>query len=270
MKQKLDRALKKIREITDFKPELAIVLGSGLGKLADEVIIEKQIYYSEIDGFPVSTAPGHKGRFIFTHIHNKPCVIMQGRVHLYEGYEPSDVVLPIRLMGLMGAKILLVTNAAGGVNKEFNVGDLMVISDHISQFVESPLKGKNIEELGVRFPDMSEVYNKKYAEKIYTIGLSKGYAMRKGVYCQFNGPAYETPSEVRMAGVLGADAVGMSTAIEAMAARHMGMEVCGITLVSNKAAGLSKELLSEQEVIEAGEKASIYFIDLVKEFISKL
>lgn len=268
--EKLKKTYEKVREMTDFKPELAIVLGSGLGKLADQVQIEKEISYSEIEGFPVSTAPGHKGRYIFTHIHGVPTVIMQGRVHMYEGYESSDVVLPIRLMGLLGAKLLLVTNAAGGANESFQVGDLMVITDHIAQFVKSPLIGKNISELGVRFPDMSEIYKKEYSDRLFEIGKSKGYSMQRGVYCQFSGPQYETPAEVRMAQILGADAVGMSTAIEAVAARHMGMEVCGVTLVSNKAAGLSKELLSEQEVIDAGEKASTYFIDLVKEFIKTL
>ncbi|NLW52047.1 MAG: purine-nucleoside phosphorylase [Tissierellia bacterium] len=265
--EKLEKAYKNIREKTDFEPELAIVLGSGLGKLADQVEMIDEISYKDIEGFPVSTAPGHKGRFIFTEIHGVKTVIMQGRVHYYEGYPMSDVVLPTRLMGMMGAKTLIVTNAAGGANPEFNVGDLMVIRDHIAQFVPSPLIGQNVEQLGVRFPDMTEVYKKEYSDLITKIGKEKGFNMREGVYCQFTGPAYETPTEVKMAALLGADAVGMSTTVESTAARHMGMEVCGISLITNKAAGLSDELLSEQEVIDAGEAASEYFIDLVLEFV---
>ncbi|MDO5026555.1 MAG: purine-nucleoside phosphorylase [Tissierellia bacterium] len=266
--KKLEKAYKKIRQITDFEPELAIVLGSGLGKLADQVQVIKEISYSDIDDFPVSTAPGHKGRFIFTEIHGVKTVIMQGRVHYYEGYPMSDVVMPTRLMGMLGAKTLLVTNACGGANPDFEVGDLMVIRDHITSFVPSPLVGPNIGELGVRFPDMSQVYDRSLGDLVYKIGTKKGYSMREGVYCQFTGPQYETPTEVKMAAILGADAVGMSTAVEALAARHMGLKVCGISLITNMAAGLSKNLLSEQEVIEVGENASRYFIDLVMEFVN--
>mgnify|MGYP002738820886 CR=1 FL=1 len=267
--EKLQKAYKAIRGKTDFEPELAIVLGSGLGKLADQVEVLGEISYKDIEGFPVSTAPGHKGRFIFTEIHGVKTVIMQGRVHYYEGYPMTDVVMPTRLMGLMGAKTLIVTNAAGGANPDFNVGDLMVIRDHISSLVPSPLIGQNINELGVRFPDMTEVYRKDYSDLIFKIGTKKGFNMRQGVYCQFTGPAYETPSEVKMAALLGGDAVGMSTTVESIAARHMGMDVCGISLITNKAAGLGEELLSEQEVIDAGEAASEYFIELVLEFIKQ-
>lgn len=265
--EKLEKSYRRIREITDFEPELAIVLGSGLGKLADRVCAIQEIPYSDIEGFPVSTAPGHKGRFILTEIHGVKTIIMQGRVHYYEGYPMTDVVMPIRLMGMMGAKTLLVTNACGGANSDFEVGDLMVIRDHITSFVPSPLVGPNISELGVRFPDMTQVYNRDLGDLVYKIGTRKGYSMREGVYCQFTGPQYETPTEVRMAGILGADAVGMSTAVEAVAARHMGLNVCGISLITNMAAGLSKNLLSEEEVIEVGEKSSEYFIDLVMEFV---
>lgn len=268
--ERLLTAYEDLKSKIDFKPELAITLGSGLGKLADVVEIEAEISYSDIKGFPVSTAPGHKGRFVFTHIHGVPTMIMQGRVHRYEGYTAQDTVLPTRLMGLMGAKTLLVTNAAGGVNKNFSIGDLMIIRDHIVQFVESPLIGQNIKELGTRFPDMSEVYNKEYGDLIEVIAKDKDLSIQNGVYCQLSGPQYETPAEVRMVGILGADAVGMSTGIEALAARHMGMKVAGITLVTNLAAGISEVELSEQEVIDAGEAASEYFIDLVLEFIKRM
>lgn len=265
--EKLQKAYDKIREITDFEPELAIVLGSGLGKLADKVEKLGEISYSDIEGFPVSTAPGHKGRFIFTEIDGVKIVIMQGRVHYYEGYPMTDVVMPTRLMAMMGAKTLLVTNACGGANPDFQIGDLMVIRDHITSFVPSPLIGPNVAQLGVRFPDMSQVYDRNLGDLVYKIGTKKGYSMREGVYCQFTGPQYETPTEVKMASILGADAVGMSTAVEALAARHMGVMVCGISLITNMAAGLSKDLLSEQEVIEVGERSSEYFIDLVMDFI---
>ncbi len=267
---KLKSVYEDLRRKIDFKPELAITLGSGLGRLADIVEIEEEISYQDIEGFPVSTAPGHKGRFVFAHIHGVPTVIMQGRVHRYEGYSAADTVLPTRLMGMMGAKTLIVTNACGGVNKDFRIGDLMIIRDHIAQFVESPLIGPNINQLGVRFPDMTEVYNKELSDRIEKIAKEKNLSVKNGVYCQFSGPAYETAAEVKMAGILGADAVGMSTAIEAMAARHMGMNVCGISLITNLATGISEVELSEQEVIDEGEKASEYFIDLVLDFIKTL
>lgn len=268
--EKLEVALKDIQSKVDFKPELAITLGSGLGKLADIVEVVDEISYDEIEGFPVSTAPGHKGRFVFANIEGVPTVIMQGRVHRYEGYSASDTIMPTRLMGMMGAKTLLVTNAAGGVNKNFSIGDLMIIRDHITFFVESPLMGRNIGELGTRFPDMTEVYNKELSDRIEEIAKNKKLPIQNGVYCQVSGPAYETPAEVKVVSILGGDAVGMSTAIEAMAARHMGMKVCGISLITNLASGISEVELSEQEVIEAGESASEYFIDLVLDFIKTL
>lgn len=268
--EKLENILNDIKSKVDFKPQLAITLGSGLGKLADVVDIEEEIYYQDIKDFPVSTAPGHKGRFVFCHIHGIPTVIMQGRVHRYEGYSASDTVIPTRIMKMLGADTLIVTNAAGGVNKNFNIGDLMIIRDHITQFVESPLLGPNIEKLGTRFPDMTEVYTKKLEDRLEEIAKEKNLPIKNGVYCQVSGPAYETPAEVKMVSTLGADAVGMSTAIEAMAARHMGMEVVGISLITNLATGISEVELSEQEVIEAGENASEYFIDLVMEFIKTL
>lgn len=268
--ERLTEAYEDLKNKLIFEPELAITLGSGLGGLAEQVEIEQEIRYQDIKSFPISTAPGHKGRFVLTHIHGIPTIIMQGRVHRYEGYTAQDTILPTRLMGMVGAKTLLVTNAAGGVNSNFNIGDLMIIRDHITQFVESPLMGPNIKELGVRFPDMTQVYDEKLSNKIEEIALSKGLPVKNGVYCQFSGPNYETPAEVRMARIIGADAVGMSTAIEAMAARHMGLRVCGISLITNLASGISDVELSEQEVIETGEKASVYFIDLVKDFIKEL
>lgn len=268
--ERLNEAFQDLKEKIKFEPKLAITLGSGLGKLADIVDVEQEISYKDIKSFPVSTAPGHKGRFVLTHIHGIPTIIMQGRVHRYEGYTSQETVMPTRLMGMLGAKTLIVTNAAGGANKDFSIGDLMIIRDHITQFIESPLLGQNINELGVRFPDMSEVYNKELSDKLEKIAKEKNLPVQNGVYTQVSGPQYETPTEVKMLSMLGSDAVGMSTVIEAIAARHMGMKVCGISLITNMAAGISEVELSEQEVIDAGEAASGYFIDLVLDFIKTL
>lgn len=268
--ERLNEAFQDLKEKIKFEPKLAITLGSGLGKLADIVDVEQEISYKDIKSFPVSTAPGHKGRFVLTHIHGIPTIIMQGRVHRYEGYTSQETVMPTRLMGMLGAKTLIVTNAAGGANKDFSIGDLMIIRDHITQFIESPLLGQNINELGVRFPDMSEVYNKELSDKLEKIAKEKNLPVQNGVYTQVSGPQYETPTEVKMLSKLGSDAIGMSTVIEAIAARHMGMKVCGISLITNMAAGISEVELSEQEVIDAGEAASGYFIDLVLDFIKTL
>lgn len=267
MYNKLMGCLASVRAKTDFKPEVGIILGSGLGDFANEIKIADTISYNEIEGFPVSTVKGHAGRFVFGHVENTPVVIMQGRVHYYEGYSMPDVVLPTRLMGLMGAKKLLLTNAAGGCNPNFKPGDLMIIADHITTAVPSPLIGANIEELGTRFPDMSEVYSRRIQAVIEACGKECGIEMRKGVYVQFTGPNYETPSEVRMAQKWGGDAVGMSTAVEAMAANHMGMEVGGISCITNLAAGISKVQLDHKEVQETADRVSDNFKKLVAKVI---
>lgn len=270
MDKKLQSCLDSVRKRTDFIPEIAIVLGSGLGELAEHVDPVAEIFYQEIENFPVSTAPGHKGRFVFGELGGKKVVMMQGRVHLYEGYPASDVVLPIRLMYLLGARTLLLTNAAGAVNEKYEMGDFCVLKDHIAALVDSPLRGKNLDELGPRFPDMTKVYDEEISKLIVEIGRKKGATMHRGVYMQFPGPAYETPAEIHMARVLGADMVGMSTAIEAMAARHMGMRIAGVSLCTNKAAGMNEEPLSEEEVILAGQRASKVFLEIVEETIKNL
>ena len=231
MYKKLEKCLKSIRKKTDFKPEKAVILGSGLGDYAEKIQIEKIVKYTDIEDFPVSTVQGHKGQFVFGYVKDVPVVLMQGRVHYYEGYSMQDVVLPTRLMGMMGAKKILLTNAAGGVNPSFRPGDFMLITDHITTAVPSPLIGPNIEELGTRFPDMSEVYSKNLQKIIRKSAKDCGIPLQEGVYVQLTGPNYETPAEIRMVRSWGADAVGMSTACEAMAARHMGMEVCGISCI---------------------------------------
>ena len=260
---KLLRCVRCVREKTDFVPRLALVLGSGLGGFAREIDQAVTVPYTEIEGFPVSTVPGHAGRFVFGHVAGVPVVAMEGRVHLYEGYTPADVVLPIRLMGLLGARALLLTNAAGGVNYAFSPGDLMLICDHISTFVPSPLRGANPDQLGPRFPDMSAVYDPELRHAVRGVAQGLDIGLQEGVYMQFPGPAYETPAEVRMARVLGADAVGMSTACEALAARHMGLRVCGISCISNLACGMTDAPLSHAEVQAAADAAAPRFKALI-------
>lgn len=267
MYNKLMGCLASVKEKTDFKPEVALILGSGLGDFADEIKIEDTIEYTDIEGFPVSTVKGHKGRFVFGYVEEVPVVIMQGRVHYYEGYQMSDVVLPTRLMGMMGAKKIFLTNAAGGCNPQFKPGDLMIITDHITTGVPSPLIGPNIEELGTRFPDMSEVYSKRLQEVIRTCAKKCGIEVQEGVYVQFTGPNYETPAEVKLAQIWGGDSIGMSTACEAMAARHMGLEVCGISCITNMAAGISKAELNHKEVQETADRVAKSFKELVAKVV---
>lgn len=270
MYKKLQNAVRSIREKTDFMPEVAIILGSGLGDFADQIEKVATVEYSEIEGFPISTVAGHKGRFVFGYLGGKSVVAMQGRVHYYEGYSIGDVVMPTRIMGLLGAKKLILTNAAGGVNYNYRPGDFMIITDHISNFVPSPLIGANIDELGVRFPDMSEVYSKRMREIIDKAAVECGILMKEGIYVQLTGPNYETPAEIRMVRSLGADAVGMSTACEAMAARHMGIEVCGISCITNMAAGMNREPLSHQEVQETADRVAKDFCALVTRIVEKV
>lgn len=267
---KLETCLESIRNKIPFVPQVALVLGSGLGAFGDQVEIEAVIPYEEIQGFPVSTAPGHVGRFLFGTVNGVKIVVMQGRVHLYEGYSAQDVVLPIRLMGRMGAKVLLLTNAAGGLDFTMEPGDFMILRDQISCFVPSPLIGKNADDLGVRFPDMSKIYDDALAATIRTAAADLGISIKEGVYCQLTGPQYETPAEIRMLRTLGANAVGMSTAIEAVAARHMGMRVAGISCISNMAAGMKNQPLTSEEVEETAGRSGKKFTVLVAEVIRRI
>ena len=267
---KLLRCYHSVREKISFEPQVALILGSGLGDYAEQIQVEAVLDYHDIEGFPVSTVLGHKGRFVFGYIQNVPVVIMQGRVHFYEGYDMHDVVLPTRLMGMLGAKVLFLTNAAGGMQKGMHAGDFMLITGHISSFVPSPLIGPNIEELGTRFPDMSEVYKKDLQEIIRNTAINCGIPLKEGVYVQTTGPNYETPEEIRMYRSLGADAVGMSTACEAMAANHMGMKICGISCIANPAAGISKKPLTHEEVQQSADRAAPKFQKLVTECICRM
>lgn len=261
--EKLKRCLHSVQEKVDFVPAIALVLGSGLGNYGEQIRVVQTVDYHEIEGFPVSTVQGHKGRFLFGYIEDVPVVAMQGRVHYYEGYAMSDVVLPIRLMHALGARILFLTNAAGGVNPEFAAGDFMLIKDQIASFVPSPLIGPNLDELGVRFPDMSQVYDKGLMGIIRKTAEKLCIPLQEGTYIQLTGPNFETSAEVRMCRILGADAVGMSTACEAIAANHMGMKICGISCISNLACGLTENPLSHQEVQETADRVAPLFEQLV-------
>ncbi len=268
--EKLTHCYEQVRARTDLVPQIALVLGSGLGDYANGIKQECVIDYSEIDGFPMSTVEGHKGRFVFGYVDEVPVVIMQGRVHYYEGYDIKDVVLPARLMGMLGAKVLFLTNASGGINKAFHAGDFMIVTDHIASFVPNPLIGKNIDELGTRFPDMSEVYNKRLVNIIRETAEDDGIKVQSGVYLQLTGPSFETPAEIRMARTLGADAVGMSTAVEAIAANHMGLKVCAISCVCNLAAGMNETPLTHAEVQEAADRAAPLFKMLITHSIENI
>ena len=265
--EKLCKCVQEVKKKIDFQPEVALVLGSGLGEYAREMDVKAVVPYEDVPGFPVSTVAGHQGRFLFGYVKKVPVVAMQGRVHYYEGYPITDVVLPVRLMGLLGAKKLILTNAAGGVNFSFNPGTLMVITDHIASMVPNPLIGPNMEELGTRFPDMSEIYDRKLREIILQAGRNTGVSLQQGVYVQLTGPSYESPAEIRMCRAMGADAVGMSTACEAVAARHMGLQVCGISCITNMAAGMSGQPLNHEEVQETADRVAEEFCRLVPETI---
>lgn len=267
---KLKNCYESVRQKTDFVPKTAIVLGSGLGDYAEAIRVESELPYGEIAGFPVSTVPGHAGKFIFGYIDEMPVACMKGRVHYYEGYSVSDVVLPIRLLKLMGAEILFLTNAAGGVNTSFHAGDLMMIKDHISAFAPNPLIGPNVDELGTRFPDMSNVYDRELQKLIVKTAKENNIFLQEGVYAQLTGPSFESPAEIRMLRTLGCDAVGMSTVVEAITANHMGMKICGISCISNLAAGMSDNPLSHQEVQEAADMAAPHFKKLVTESVKKM
>lgn len=266
----IEKAVEYIKSKVDFVPEIAVILGSGLGKLADG--IENPIYvdYKEIEGFPVSTAPGHVGRFIFGTLLGKRVVCMQGRFHFYEGYTMQQVVLPVRVLRKLGVEKLIVTNAAGGINTDFVAGDIMLITDHINFMGNNVLIGKNDDTLGPRFPDMSFAYNPELREIAEKCAKELGTDLKQGVYIACTGPSYETPAEIRAFRVLGADAVGMSTVPEVIAANHCGMKVLAFSLISNMAAGILKQKLTEEEVLETGAKKGKELQGLIEKIIVEM
>ena len=255
-------------KIGDFKPEIGIILGSGLGDFADsfESIV---VPYNEIPGFQKSNVHGHKGQLVFAEVNGKKVVMMQGRYHFYEGHNMQVVTYPVKVMKKLGIELLIITNAAGAVSGEYTPGELMFITDHINFMGTNPLIGANDDSLGTRFPDMSEVYSPALVEKAKKVAQKHGIDTQEGVYMAFTGPSYETPAEVKMARVLGADAVGMSTVPEAIAARHGGQTTLGISLITNRAAGLGNGELNHAEVVDIANKAENNLVTLVKGVITQ-
>lgn len=251
-------------------PEIALILGSGLGDMAEEAEDMTAIDYRDIPNFPVSTVQGHKGRLVFGNIRGRKVVFMQGRFHYYEGYKMEDVVFPIWVFKALGVKKLIVTNAAGGVNTGFNPGDLMLIKDHINYTNNNPLIGPNLEPFGPRFPDMSEAYSKEMADVVRASAAKNGIRLREGTYVFLTGPSYETPAEIRVLRILGADAVGMSTVPEVVAANHCGIRTAGISCITNMAAGILDQPLNHKEVMETADRVKEDFSKLVKSVIESI
>ncbi len=269
--EKLLRCRDEIREKTGgFEPRMALILGSGLGNLGTQMELHAELPYREISGFPVSSVEGHAGKLLFGYLEGVPLVCMQGRVHYYEGFDIQDVVLPTRVMGLLGADRIMLTNAAGTVDPALDTPSILLIRDHILLGVPNPLRGRNIDELGLRFPDMTSVYDGALSAVLRTKASDLGLKLYEGVYVQLSGPSFETPAEVRMLGKLGGSAVGMSTACEAVAARHMGLRVCGLSCLSNKGAGISAAPLSHEEVFEAGKQMEADMTALLRAAIREL
>lgn len=270
MRQKIQDAVSYIRQYTDLKPKVGLILGSGLGVLAEKIENPVIIPYQDIPHFPVSTVAGHAGQLVIGLLAGKPVAAMQGRFHFYEGYSLAEVTFPVRVIKELGADILFLTNAAGGVNRSFRAGDLMLIRDHINLMMRNPLRGKNDPELGPRFPDMSAAYSPALREMARKVAGEEGIDLKTGVYCGLTGPTYETPAEVRMLSFLGADAVGMSTVPEAIVAAHAGMQVIGISCITNMAAGILPQKLSHDEVIETTERVKETFKRLVKGILQNI
>ncbi|HYK72722.1 MAG TPA: purine-nucleoside phosphorylase [Pseudoneobacillus sp.] len=266
---KIQNAATFLKEKYSNVPKIGLILGSGLGVLAEEIENAVKIPYNEIPDFPVSTVEGHAGQLVFGSVNNVEVVAMQGRFHYYEGYSFEKVTFPVRVMKELGVEILIVTNAAGGVNESFNPGDLMIISDHINNMGNNPLIGPNDSRLGVRFPDMSESYTKQLRTLAKEVSKNLNIEVQEGVYVGNTGPSYETPAEVRMIRTMGGDAVGMSTVPEVIVARHAGMKVMGISCISNMAAGILDQPLNHEEVIETTEKVKANFLLYVKELIKE-
>lgn len=263
----LERA---VRDRTALRPQVGLVLGSGLGGFADTLELEVAIPFGDLPGWPNATAPGHAGRLLFGHLTGVPIVIQQGRFHLYEGHSAGFVVQPILLMSRLGTRVVVLTNAAGGVNPAFGAGTLMAIADHINMTGRSPLFGPNAPEIGPRFPDMSNVWDPELRARLHASAEVEGVALADGVYACLVGPSYETPAEVRMLARLGVDAVGMSTALEAVAARWAGLRVCGVSLVTNPGAGLSEAELSHADVLAAADLAGPRLARVLARFIAEL
>ena len=264
----LKEAYDSIKKKIPYVPEIAITLGSGLGDFVNDLKIDAVIDYASIKNFPKATNQNHKGKFVFTTIGGKKVLVMQGRIHFYEGYSAVEAVRPVRLIAMMGVKKLILTNAAGTPNKNYHIGDIMIIKDHISFFAPNPLIGENVEEIGTRFPDMTAVYEPDIIKVIKKVAAKNKIKLQEGIYCQLKGPSFETAMEVKLLGKLGVDAVGMSTVIEVIAARHAGLKVAGLSVITNMGTGLSKVKLSDDDVRETAAKIAVKFEKLVKGIIT--
>ena len=269
-KNSIESAASFLKEMFPTSPEIGLILGSGLGVLAEEIESPIKIRYNDIPDFPVSTVEGHAGQLVFGELNGVNVIAMQGRFHFYEGYSMEKVTFPVRVMKQLGVSTMIVTNAAGGVNESFTAGDLMIISDHINNMGSNPLIGSNDQKLGVRFPDMSEAYNKELRQLAKNAAAKLNVEVKEGVYVGNTGPSYETPAEIRMLRTIGGDAVGMSTVPEVIVARHSNIQVLGISCISNMAAGILDQPLTHDEVIETTERVKVNFLQLVKEIIKEI
>lgn len=268
--ERAQQAAQYIASQTAHRPRVILVLGSGLGDYADQIADADRIPYGEIPGFATSTVPGHKGQLVLGTHRGVEVAVMQGRLHFYEGYRQDEITLPLRVLRLLGAEIVLLTNASGGINLDFAPGDLMLIDDHINFSGTSPLMGENDERFGPRFPDMSQAYDAELKQTMLRVAAQTGVAMRRGVYMMFTGPQFETPAEIRFARTIGADAAGMSTVPEVIIARHCGLRICAVSCITNMAAGILDQPLTHQEVMETGERVKETFGRLVDGFLSAL
>lgn len=261
------KMVEKVREVTDFKPLIGVVLGTGLGSFIDKIDVKASIYYKDIPNLPISTNPAHQGRYVFGYYNGIPCVFMQGRVHYYEGFDAEEVIRPIRLMGALGIKNLILTNAAGGINFNYKPGDFMLIEDHIDCFIPSPLRGENDNAIGTRFPDMSDPYNSFLVDKVFLKAKELNLPIHKGVFVQYPGPQFETKALIKAFRNMGADACGMSTAIEAVASNHMNIKTIAISFISNMACGIENKKITDEEVVIEAKKSEINFTKLLGEAI---
>ena len=263
MPARLEHAAAWLRNKTNARPKTGLILGSGLGDFCDLLENVTEVPFSDIPDFPVATVAGHTGAFLFGTYQGTPVAVLRGRIHCYEGYTPQEVVMPVRLMAMLGVKTVILTNAAGGVNKAYKPGALMLLEDHINFCGANPLTGPNLDQLGPRFPDMSDVYCRQLRVRVQELALAEQIPLEQGMYLMYGGPSYETPAEIRAFRTLGADAVGMSTVPEAIAANHCGMHVLGISCITNMAAGILPQKLSHAEVVEAAALAKPRFIRLL-------
>lgn len=268
--EKILESVEFVKSKINIVPEIGVILGSGLGDLAEEVEDKVIVKYEDIPNMPKSTVTGHKGQYVFGKYKGKNVVMMQGRIHYYEGHPMEILALPIHIMKYLGAKTLLVTNAAGGVNESFNPGDLMIITDHLNLAFNNPLIGTNDNKIGPRFPDMSNVYDKDLVELAKNTAKDINVEVKNGVYCMMTGPTYETPAEVKMVRILGADAVGMSTVPDAVTAKHCGMKVLGISCITNMAAGILEQPLNHSEVMETSNRVRTTFINLIGTILERI